>query len=405
MCFQQLLHEEAVLPTVPISNTDHVCVGKAVFRTLDCGDILQFIHKLEHVGLLLFVGTADRASSNLKFFKIWRALCGLARHSAVQLVPEACALHQIQRANISLLDRTRVYKSVKKTLSLLRLRRSRRAYEEKVLDEFASTLKFNGVPVSERQRELNEKINKAFAFVFTHHASIARYMLNEDDEEVQEHQRAKRRRDYAIHEHRGSFLNNGSVLDTCAARIDTAKNKDETITRGKYLINDMMFTTAPLAYNESRRLQYMEGTEWHALSALICGHGFGAWAKVQLQCESKPGSAASQHEENKRQEAGENLKAVRIFSKGAFSRFYIFLGYAILKMNELFVKVLLASSGVRIVSNHKARGANSSKKKDQQLQAQHRLSKIKTSAVMNAVEDHLHRMWQVVADCDLDILD
>ena len=63
--FEQLLHEEAVLPTVPVSNTDHVCVGKAVFRALEkwfCGDILQFIHKLEHVGLLLFVGTADRAS-------------------------------------------------------------------------------------------------------------------------------------------------------------------------------------------------------------------------------------------------------------------------------------------------------------------------------------------------------
>ena len=80
--FEQLLHEEAVLPTVPVSNTDHVCVGNAVLRALEkwfCGDILQFIHKLEHVGLLLFVGTADRASSNLKFFKIWRALCGLAR--------------------------------------------------------------------------------------------------------------------------------------------------------------------------------------------------------------------------------------------------------------------------------------------------------------------------------------
>ena len=75
--FQQLLSEEAVLPLVPVSTTDHECVGKAVFRTLEkwfCGDILQFIHKLEHVGLLLFVGTADRASSNLKFFKIWRVV-------------------------------------------------------------------------------------------------------------------------------------------------------------------------------------------------------------------------------------------------------------------------------------------------------------------------------------------
>ena len=109
--FELLLHEEAVLPTVQVSNTDHVCVGKAVFRALEkwfCGEILQFIHKLEHVGLLLFVDTADRASSNLKFLTIWRALCGLARFSAVQLVPEACALHQIQRANISLLDRTKV---------------------------------------------------------------------------------------------------------------------------------------------------------------------------------------------------------------------------------------------------------------------------------------------------------
>ena len=248
--FQQLLSEEAVLPLVPVSTTDHECVGKAVFRTLEkwfCGDILQFIHKLEHVGLLLFVGTADRASSNLKFFKIWRALCGLARFPAVQLVPEACVLHQIHKANISLLDRTKVYKSVKKTLSLLRLRRSRRAYEEKVLDEFASTLKFNGVPVSERQRVLNEKLNKALAFVFTHHASNARYMLNEDDEEVQERQRAKGHRDYAIQGCCCTFLNNGSVLDTCAARIDTAKSKDETITRGKYLINDMMFKTAPPA--------------------------------------------------------------------------------------------------------------------------------------------------------------
>ena len=95
---------------------------------------------------------------------------------------------------------------------------------------------------------LNEKINKALAFVFTHHASIARYMLNEDDEEVQEHQRAKRCRDCAIQEMCCKFLNNGSVLDTCAARIDTAKSKDETITRGKYLINDMMFKTAPPAY-------------------------------------------------------------------------------------------------------------------------------------------------------------
>ena len=116
--FRRVLYEEAILPIVPITTTDHVCVGKAVIRTLEkwCFDnFLEFLHKLEPIGLILFVGTADRASSNLKFFRIWMALCCMARLSAVQLVPEACGLHQIQRANVSLLDRTRVYKSVKKS--------------------------------------------------------------------------------------------------------------------------------------------------------------------------------------------------------------------------------------------------------------------------------------------------
>ena len=178
--------------------------------------------------------------------------------------------HQLQRANVSLLDRKKVYKSVKTALSLLRWRRHRRAYEKKTLDEIASTLNFNGVAVAEEQRVRNEKLNKPLASVFTHQASAARYMLNEDDEDAQEHQWVKRRRDYAIEELCSKFSNSGSVVDTCAVRIDTVKSKDETIARGNLLINDMMFKTAPPQYHSSRWLAYVDGTEWHAVSALIC---------------------------------------------------------------------------------------------------------------------------------------
>ena len=102
--FQTFLQEEVVLPTLPISTTDYACVGKAVFKALDkyaFDDLLQFIRRVEVVGLIVIVGTADRASSNLKFMRVWRALSALAIFSSVLLVSEACALHQMQRANCS----------------------------------------------------------------------------------------------------------------------------------------------------------------------------------------------------------------------------------------------------------------------------------------------------------------
>ena len=91
-----------------------------------------------------------------------------------------------------------IYKNAKISVALSRMRRSRRAYHGAMLEEFASTFDFNGVAVSEEQRARNAKVNWALVFVFTHKSNVACSMLNADDEDVQQHQRTKRRRDYAV---------------------------------------------------------------------------------------------------------------------------------------------------------------------------------------------------------------
>jgi hypothetical protein len=402
--FQAFLQEEVVLPSLPISTTDYQCVGKAVFKALDkyaFDDLLQFIRRIEVVGLILIVGTADRASSNLKFMRVWRALCALACLSAVQLISEPCALHQMQRANCSLLLATKVGKHVKKALSLLRLRRSRRAYQESMLQEFAATLDFNGVPVSEEQAARNSRVNKCLVFLFTHKVNAAKFLLNRDDEDVQQAEEAQRVRDLALHEFVNVFLNNCSVADVAPARIDAWQSKAATVAYGKVLINDMLWRSAPPRYNEARWLAFSTASEWHSMSALVCGFGYGAWGRVKLQCESKSSVTESQVEDNQRKEAGENLKAIRTFAKGDFSRFFVVLQFVMLKANEALIHVLFAASGVRLENHNK--NARSRRQRLRDDAAAKVATRVKMSVVMVAVEEHVHRLWSMLTDNPDDI--
>ena len=49
--------EEAVLPTTPMSMTDHICVGKAVFRALEkcCVDDLLLFHPSDRTHWMIHV--------------------------------------------------------------------------------------------------------------------------------------------------------------------------------------------------------------------------------------------------------------------------------------------------------------------------------------------------------------
>ena len=219
-----------------------------------------------------------------------------------------------------------------------------------MLQEFGATLDFNGVPVSEMQAARNSKVNKCLVFVFTHKVNAAKFLLNRDDEDVQQEEESQRVRHLALHEFVNVFLNNCSVVGIAPARIDAYESKAKTVAYGKVLINDMLWRSAPPRYNEGRWLAYCNATEWHAISALVGGFGYGAWGRVKLQCESKSSVTETQHEDNQRKEAGDNLKAIRTFAKGDFSRFFLVLQLVMLKANEALVHVLFAASEVRLES-------------------------------------------------------
>ena len=272
-----------------------------------------------------------------------------------------------------------------------------------MLQEFGATLDFNGVPVSEMQAARISKVNKCLVFVFTHKVNAAKFLLNRDHEDVQQEEESQKVRHLALHEFVNVFLNNCSVVDIAPARIDAYESKAKTVAYGKVLINDMLWRSAPPRYNEGRWLAYCNATEWHAISALVGGFGYGAWGRVKLQCESKSSVTESQHEDNQRKEAGENLKAIQTFAKGDFSRFFLVLQLVMLKANEALVHVLFAASEVRLENrNVKARShrRNSRMKKND---ANAKVPTVKMSVVMVAVEEHVHRLWSMLTTIPDDI--
>jgi hypothetical protein len=421
---KQQFGQEAALPTLPVDTTDHVCVGKAVWNAIK----LRVLHKEwtdwvrdNHCfGLLIILAAADRASSNLSLFSLWSLVChhlGALSSKHVVFCHEPCGLHQCHRGNAQVNGRTRnVSKTIKKALGLLRLRRSRVAYENGTLTALESDLVIDGVARSEQEQATAKDINRKLAHIFTYSGCARKYMATQ---ETREHDAAQHgqegseeavgeaaepprdlfkvcQRDHAIEEFLLRYLTSSAVEDKYSVSSN-GRSQADVVKYGKRLWRDILFFSPIPPYNEQRWLKYTNAIEWFSLSALLGGAGFKGWALAKLQKPQVPG-AAGQRDSNadkRRIEDGIKLQHVRTFAKNSRARFYILVLYALMKLNEQLVFCFFAASEVTLVDAKRRRRLGKKGFDERRDLGARRISKgkVKMHLVMDAVERHVAALW------------
>ena len=336
-------HQEAVLPPVSVFGTDHATIGKTLLLGLQNRvfgqDIRQWIAQLGSRGvqLMMFIVSSDYASSNLVVLDVIRALVMAAHDGAAGCLMtliwwhfERCGCHQVMRASVSVAAVTGEKDAQRSKSKLLRMRRSKEAFQSATLAEYAKAFDFNGVKKSEAQLQQRAKcIDVVMSLLKIKHQAEH---FHEGASSVE---RAAAAEQLAAVQDFLDFHNNSSPLDDHFSRLESRAQvtREQALQEGKRLL--ALFRVHVPQWNKARMLRYVGCQRWWCRFSVLMPVQAKIWHSFRPAKARVTGDSGQ--ERNVTAEDGVRLERARRYSDNPRARALSVLSYSCLGHVEALV--------------------------------------------------------------------
>jgi hypothetical protein len=348
-------HEEATLPPMGIETTDAECISKSLVysweQRLFGGPVDKWLASLTPwVGLLVVVVAADSAGSNilaLSYLCAQFLLCGVL----TLFWWKPCNLHQLMRSAVVISKHADLQPSIKSMSKVLRLRKTRKRFEDRVINVWKSKFRHNDVRLSPEQLSAAANIARKVGILLTHKRSATDFHTGLERQKVEEQARKEAARRHAAGaadvgpgatqsdasgaaeqpgpvaeadlgaSDAGSqwvqvllrgicldeldeagksvwayliFLNNCSPCAPAPGRFKSTESKATAVADGAALLRRACFSSGVAQYNEARLLRYIESAHFWSKLYLLVPNMDEVWATFQIDDDARARAKQSQ---------------------------------------------------------------------------------------------------------------